>query len=138
MNPETELLALQELQVQMQTQAQPGLADSMRRLRITFGYTQGEVADTLGMSRSSYSLYEAGKMTPCADTILDLSAFYGVNVTSIFHFDGDTTCPPPQTPDSSKAHLDSLLDIFACLSPCRQESLLDRAEMLMMTEYVCQ
>ncbi len=48
-----------------------------------FGYTQKQVADLLGVDRSTYSYYELGKIKPDVKTIMKLSEIFKVHYTKI-------------------------------------------------------
>ena len=56
------------------------LADNLRLLRKNFKLTQQEVADILGVDRSTYTFYEAGKSTPTKENIIKLCDIYNVTV----------------------------------------------------------
>lgn len=47
------------------------------------GYTQKQVADLLGVDRSTYSYYELGRINPDIKTIMKLSEIFKVHYTRI-------------------------------------------------------
>ena len=55
-------------------------ADNLRLLRKSFNLTQQEVADILGVNRSTYTFYEAGKSTPSKENIVKLCDIFNVTV----------------------------------------------------------
>lgn len=67
------------------------LADNLRTLRKSFGLTQQEVADILGIDRSTYTFYEAGKSTPTKENIVKLCDIF--NVTVGYLFGVEKNCP---------------------------------------------
>ena len=56
---------------------------NIRNLRKKTGYTQKQVADLLGLDRSTYSYYELGKIKPDVATIMKLANIFGVHYTEI-------------------------------------------------------
>lgn len=52
-------------------------------MRAQIGYTQKQVADLLGVDRSTYSYYELGKIKPDIKTIMKLSGIFKVHYTEI-------------------------------------------------------
>ncbi len=67
------------------------LADNLRILRKNFKLTQQEVADILGVDRSTYTFYEAGKSTPSKENIVKLCDIF--NVTVGYLFGVEKNCP---------------------------------------------
>ena len=67
----------------------PGI---LKKLRLDCGFTQGKLADFLGIDRSTYSYYESGKINPDVRTILNLSKIYGVDYTEILDADAEMVC----------------------------------------------
>lgn len=60
----------------------------LRTLRLTNGNTQQNIADMLGINRSTYTCYETGKTRPDLEFIAYLSKLYDVSVEIFFdnHF----------------------------------------------------
>lgn len=67
------------------------LSDNLRLLRKSFKLTQQEVADILGVDRSTYTFYEAGKSTPSKENIVKLCDIF--NVTIGYLFGVEKNCP---------------------------------------------
>lgn len=59
------------------------ISDTIKNLRRRRGYTQKEVADLLGVDRSTYCYYELGKIKPDVSTIMKLSNIFGVHYSGI-------------------------------------------------------
>ena len=54
-------------------------SDNIRRCRVAAGLTQQQVAEFLGLDRSTYCYYESGRIHPDVKTLFDLSKMFGVN-----------------------------------------------------------
>ena len=59
------------------------ISEKIKKFRKKINYTQKQVADYLGVDRSTYSYYELGKIIPYVKTIMSLSKIFGVNYTEI-------------------------------------------------------
>lgn len=55
----------------------------LKKYRKTHGYKQQDLADLLGVERSTYSKYETIRF-PELDKVLQLSAFYGISLDALF------------------------------------------------------
>lgn len=75
------------------------LADNLRLLRKNFKLTQQEVADILGVDRSTYTFYESGKSTPSKENIVKLCDIF--NVTVGYLFGVEKNCPELKVADKS-------------------------------------
>ncbi len=54
--------------------------DRLKELRKEVNLTQSEVAEELGLGRSTYSNYEQGTRFPDKETLINLSHFYEVSI----------------------------------------------------------
>ena len=74
--------------------------ENLKEARLKSGYSQKEVADKIGVAKSTYSLYESGNREPNVDTIKKISDILKVSadtllgleeepITLAAHFDGD-------------------------------------------------
>ena len=54
------------------------LHERIKDLRLKNGYTQQQVADILGIDKSTYAHYEAGRRTPNIEKLKKLAEFYGM------------------------------------------------------------
>lgn len=59
----------------------------LRPLRTAAGLSLSELADKLGMSRTGYIMYEAGKVCPDLFTVKKLADAFGVDVSIFFNPD---------------------------------------------------
>lgn len=57
--------------------------ENLRTAREKKGYTQKEVADKIGVAKSTYSLYESGNREPGVPTIKKLSALLEVSADTL-------------------------------------------------------
>lgn len=60
------------------------IAQNLKKLRDTAHYTQDEVAQALGITRSAYSNYESGDREMPYDVIDKASDFFGCDMTIFF------------------------------------------------------
>ena len=79
--------------------------ENLKDARISAGLSQKEVAEQLGVAKSSYSLYESGKREPDVDKIKKLAQILGVSSDTLLglpehdytvaaaHFDGSEYTP---------------------------------------------
>ncbi len=74
--------------------------DNLKNARITKGLSQKEVAEAVGVAKSTYSLYESGSREPNVQTIKKLADTLNVSADELLgineephniaaHFDGD-------------------------------------------------
>lgn len=59
------------------------ITEVIKKLRNSCDYTQKQVADMLGVDRSTYAYYESGRIKPDIDTIMKLSTIFNVHYTQI-------------------------------------------------------
>ena len=62
------------------TAARGGLAAKLKSLRLQAGYTQGNIAEILHISRSTYTYYELGKTSPDIATLNRIAKLYCISV----------------------------------------------------------
>lgn len=65
------------------------LPHRLRLLRQHFDLSQRQVAEYLGLHRSTYTYYESGASVPHITTLYRLSGFYGVTTDYLLGFDED-------------------------------------------------
>ena len=74
--------------------------ENLKEARLKSGYSQKEVAEKIGVAKSTYSLYESGNREPNVDTIKKISDILKVSadtllgleeepITLAAHFDDD-------------------------------------------------
>ena len=78
--------------------------ENLKEARLNAGLSQKEVAEQLGVAKSSYSLYESGKREPDVERIKKLAQILGVSSDALLglpepydtiaaHFDGSEFTP---------------------------------------------
>ena len=65
-----------------------------KRLRISCGYTQQELADKLGISRSTIGMYETGSREPDFETLELIADFFNVDIDYLIGRSEKTTILP--------------------------------------------
>ena len=75
------------------------LSDNIRNLRKENRLSQDELAEKLGVSRQSISLWETGQTQPTIDNILALSRIFGVSSDVILGSADGTGTPVEKTPE---------------------------------------
>lgn len=56
------------------------VGESMKRIRLEHNLKQKDIAEVLGIDRSTYSFYETGKTNPTVETLCALCRIYNVTV----------------------------------------------------------
>ncbi|MGN0173510.1 MAG: helix-turn-helix transcriptional regulator [Acutalibacteraceae bacterium] len=65
--------------------------NNLKQIRSSCALTQKQVADVLGIERSTYTCYETGKSTPPIETAKKLSKIFDVTLEEIFAEKKDDT-----------------------------------------------
>lgn len=60
------------------------ISRNLKKLREIAGYTQAEVSQALGITRSAYSNYESGEREMPYNLLEDASDFFGCDMLSLF------------------------------------------------------
>lgn len=63
------------------------ISDYLREFRKKMGYTQKDIADILGLERSTYAYYENGKTRIPVSKLQILARLYSVNINDFFDTD---------------------------------------------------
>lgn len=63
----------------------------LRKLRVKYRLTQGQVATILRVDRSAYAYYETGRSLPSYSNLVTLAKIYSVTTDSILGYDGKVT-----------------------------------------------
>jgi transcriptional regulator with XRE-family HTH domain len=64
----------------MKLETQTRLAANLRRLRLSHGYSQSELARKLQVNRCVLAQYESGQRCPSLDVLYEMSQFYGLKM----------------------------------------------------------
>lgn len=77
----------------------------LKHLRKERGKTQQQIADYLGVLRSTYGEYERGKIAPPMDKLQALGAYFGVTVDYLIAFGANA-------PEDVSESLEHILDVI--------------------------
>jgi len=66
-------------------------ASELRRLRLKFGMTQGDLAIALKISRSAISMYENGDREPDFETIEKIADYFNVSIANLMDDTADSS-----------------------------------------------
>ena len=75
----------------------------MKAYRLQAKKTQKEVADFLGIERSTYAKYENGSSEPTFETLRRLGEYFGASTDELMGFEKPTSAPQPLDKESLKA-----------------------------------
>lgn len=64
-------------------------AKRLKTLRQEAGISQGELARTLGVSKSTIGMYEAGHREPSFQTLVNIAKFFHVPIDALFEYQID-------------------------------------------------
>ncbi len=59
------------------------VGENLRKIRVAHKLTQNEVAESLGLERSTYTCYEIGKTEPSIKSLLKMAKMYNVSVSQL-------------------------------------------------------
>ena len=92
----------------------------LKKLRMAAGYTQKNIADLLGMDRSTYAYYETGKTEPNIRNLKKLSTLYNVRIEDLVNC---RDLPSVLSLSSSSADSEStiFLEVFRKLTEKEQQ-----------------
>lgn len=63
------------------------VSESLKKVRKEHKFTQQDIADVLGVDRSTYTFYETGKTSPSIATLQKLSNIYNVSIGYLAGFE---------------------------------------------------
>lgn len=97
----------------------------LRRFRIAKKLTQAEVAKQIGVTASSYAMYERGERTPNIDVLCKLSIVFGVDLDTLAGVEKQVDSNQSLTIEKPSDRVDVLLapvaDLLRTLPPESQE-----------------
>lgn len=115
---------------------QKTIAENLKLLRNTFGYTQAEVADALHLCRSTYTLYELGKKLPATDLLVDIADLYHIRLDTLIDSRTDFYIQKVFSQERSRQDVAHLVETYFQLPPHAQGKLMERADVLLEKEGV--
>lgn len=98
-----------------------GFTEQLKMARLNMNYTQQQVADLMGIAKSTYCGYETGKRQPDVEKIKKLAC--------ILHTSGDILLETGFSPES-EGKFEKALAIFKSLRPEFQDYVLEQMEKL--------
>lgn len=113
---------------------QKTIAENLKLLRNTFGYTQAEVADALHLCRSTYTLYELGKKLPSTDLMVDIADLYHIRLDVLIDRKTDFYIQKVFSQERSRQDVAHLVETYFRLPPHAQGKLMERADVLLEKE----
>lgn len=83
---------------------------NLKRIRLTRGLTQQQVADTLGITKATYSGYETGRREPDVFKIKELAKLFGVSGDDLLetNYASQKNSPTPAEPEAGDSDYDAL------------------------------
>ena len=75
------------------------LKDNLIALRKLNGYSQGQIAEKIGITRQAYAKWENGSTVPDVDRASQLAKLYGISIDSLMNgSDNSASIIPPAPP----------------------------------------
>ena len=65
--------------------------ENLKEARLKSGISQKELAENIGVAKSTYSLYESGKREPNVDTIKKIASSLNVSADTLLGIDNEPT-----------------------------------------------
>lgn len=105
-----------------------GFTDQLKRARLTMGLTQQQIADMMGITKSTYCGYETGKRQPDVPKIKKLA--------KILHTSGDVLLETGFEPKDMIGNdkFNQALDLFMALRPEFQNYVLEQMKQLIVLQ----
>lgn len=76
------------------------VAENLKNIRKEHKLTQQDIANVLGIDRSTYAFYETGKTTPSVNTLYKLAEIYNISI-ECFVGEGTDIEPPERRKEAS-------------------------------------
>jgi transcriptional regulator with XRE-family HTH domain len=111
------------------------LGDSIRKIRLAKGISQGEMQKRTGILRSYLSRVENGHTVPSFATLQRLAGAMGVTLSDFFALDG-TLLSSDGAGDPSAGYLLELKSLLPQLSPDQRQQLLETVKQMARTRKV--
>ena len=97
-------------------------SDNIKKARLKSGYSQKDVANAIGVAKSTYSLYESGKREPNVDTIKKIAFFLNTSGDILLGIEESDATIEKQNNDIK------LLDLYRQLNGEGQQRVIDYTE----------
>ena len=114
----------------MKYDTQMRLASNLKRLRVSYGFSQKDLAERLQIDRSLYALYENGKRCPDPELLYDAARIFGIRMEILLDSDPESVASQADCSTLCSEEDLRLLSIYRRLSPFSKGALLERAVFL--------
>lgn len=104
---------------------QQRLGQNLKILRASKDVNQNEMAEYIGLTRSSYAQYELGNRTPDAHTLYAIAKFYKISIDLLFEPDLSKFLSEMTYSQIDGDNSQLLIDNFRRLSPSTRADLLN-------------
>ena len=118
----------------MKYDTQMRLASNLKRLRVSYGFSQANLAERLQIDRSLYALYESGKRCPDPELLYDVACIFGIRMEMLLESDPEIIASQSDCFNPCSEEDLRLLSIYRRLSPFSKGALLERAEYLELSD----
>lgn len=115
----------------METSTQHCLGYNLKILRASKNVNQNELAEFIGLTRSSYAQYELGNRVPDAQTLRSIAQFYSISMDLLFEPDLKKFLSEMTYSQISGDNSQLLIDNFKQLSPFSKGRLVEYSEKLL-------
>lgn len=110
---------------------QQHLGQNLKILRASKDVNQNEVAEYIGLTRSSYAQYELGNRTPDAHTLYVIAKFYKISIDLLFEPDLSKFLSEMTYSQIDGDNSQLLIDNFRRLSPFNKGRLVEYSQKLL-------
>ena len=115
----------------MRLSTQKNIGSNLRILRVHKDLSQVTMAEIAGITRSLYVQYELGNRTPDAESLYEVSVYFGIDMALLFESDPDKFIAEAAISAICKDGLNDLVINYNQLSPFSKGRLLERSEELL-------
>ena len=110
---------------------QQRLGQNLKILRASKDVNQNEMAEYIGLTRSSYAQYELGNRTPDAPTLYAIAQFYKISIDLLFEPDLSKFLSEMTYSQIDGDNSQLLIDNFRRLSPFNKGRLVEYSQKLL-------
>ena len=110
---------------------QQRLGQNLKILRASKDVNQNEMAEYIGLTRSSYAQYELGNRTPDANTLYAIAKFYKISIDLLFEPDLSKFLSEMTYSQIDGDNSQLLIDNFRRLSPFNKGRLVEYSQKLL-------
>jgi len=111
----------------MRLEIQRRIGENLKTVRVTNNLTQYDIAKYIGTSRTLYTHYELGNRAQDAETLYNLSALYGIEMSVFFEPDHSRLLNILANNIKLEEDNRELLELYSQLSPYSKGKLMERA-----------